>query len=179
MRLPWGKIMHAEKKSTDAPIRKTRSRPASSRLVKCATRPASHLMTMTRATSPILQKRSIPSSSFAAHSVRSPRNYRTRGCPLARAHSSQPHRPVGAKSAARGGPLCGVRQPQPHRCNKAPAGGGAPLPHRLESGRDAPREPVRARAPVRRAACELCAGAERDARRETPPGAASTRATRL
>ena len=168
-----------EKKSTNVPIRKTRSRPASSRLVKCATRPASHLMTVTRATSPILQKSSIPSSSFAAHSVRSPRNYRTRGCPLARAHSSQPHRPVGAKSAARGGPLCGVRQPQPHRCNKAPAGGGAPLPHRLESGRDAPREPVRARALVRRAACDLCAGAERDARRETPPGAASTRATRL
>ena len=168
-----------EKKSTNVPIRKTRSRPASSRLVKCATRPASHLMTVTRATSPILQKRSIPSSSFAAHSVRSPRNYRTRSSPPARAHSSQPHRPVGAKSAARGGPLCGVRQPQPHRCNKAPAGGGAPLPHRLESGRDAPREPVRARALVRRVFCELCAGAERDAQRETPPGAASTRATRL
>ena len=168
-----------EKTSTDVPIRKTLSRPASSRLVKCATRPASHLMTMTRATSPILQKRSIPSSSFAANSVRSPRNYRTRSSPPARAHSSQPHRPVGAKSAARGGPLCGVRQPQPHRCNKAPAGGGAPLPHRLESGRDAPREPVRARALVRRVFCELCAGAERDARRETPPGAASTRATRL
>ena len=102
-----------EKKSTNVPIRKTRSRPTSSRLVKCATRPASHLMTMTRATSPILQKRSIPSSSFAAHSVRSPRNYRTRSSPPARAHSSQPHRPVGAKSAARGGPCAACGSPSP------------------------------------------------------------------
>ena len=107
-----------EKKSTDVPIRKTRSRPASSRLVKCATRPASHLMTMTRATSPILQKRSIPSSSFAAHSVRSPRNYRTRSSPPARAHSSQPHRPVGAKSAARGGPCAACGSPSPIAATK-------------------------------------------------------------
>ena len=107
-----------EKKSTDVPIRKTPSSPASSRLVKCATRPASHLMTMTRATSPILQKRSIPSSSFAAHSVRSPRNYRTRSSPPARAHSSQPHGPVGAKSAARGGPRPACGSPSPIAATK-------------------------------------------------------------